>query len=151
MEQFKWIHGALKSLAVEWGAPLLAGETGFAELLHLGQDGKTTDETFFPHFAQCGKIGVAEPCVPVPSVLPGLCGQSDWPCNGKVKHIQSPLPATDLGEKTSLLVAHPHHPAFDQDLEVDFVELTATDDIGGEAGNVVGVGECAMLPVLTIE
>ena len=151
MEQFERIHGALKCLAVERGAPVLAGETGFAELLHLGQDGKTTDETFFPHFSHCGKVGVAESCMLAPGVLRCVCGQAYRPCNGKVKHIQSPRSSTDLGEKASLLVAHPHHPASDQDFEVDFVELAAIEDIGSEAGNVIGVGEGAMFPVLAIE
>ena len=29
--------------------------------------------------------------------------------------------------------------------------MAATDDVGGEAGNVIGVGEGAMLPVLATE
>ena len=120
---------------------MFAGETSFAELLHLGQHGKATNEAFSPHFVQRGKVGVAEPCVPAPSIFPSVCGQADWPCNGEIKDIQSPQPATDLGEKTSLFVVHPHHPASDQNLKVDLVKLAAIDDICGEARDVVGVGE----------
>ena len=58
---------------------------------------------------------------------------------------------TNLVKKASVLVANPHHPASDQDLEVDFVKLASTDDISGEEWNVVGVWECAVLPVLTVE
>ena len=87
VEQLEWFDGALQCLAQERGASVLAIETSFAELLHLGQHGKATDEALSPHLPQSGKIGVAEACVLAPDILPGMCGQADWPCNGEVKHV----------------------------------------------------------------
>ena len=77
MEQLEWVDGALQPLVWERGAPVLASKTGFAELLHLGQHWKATDETLSPHLAQGDEIGVAKPCVPAPGVLPSVCGQAD--------------------------------------------------------------------------
>ena len=127
---------------------MLAGEASIAHLLHLGQQGHAMDKAIPAHLAQRGEVEVAKAGVPHLGFLVALRRQVDWPCDVDVEHVEPAWVAVNLGKETPLLITNPHHAIFYQHLVPDLVKLADGDDVGGEAGQVVDVGNGAVLTVL---
>ena len=68
MEELERLCGTPERLLREGRPPLLAGETGVTDLLHLVDDGQPADQLLAQHLAQHSKVDVAEPLVLPPGV-----------------------------------------------------------------------------------
>lgn len=138
-------------LAVEMESLMLACQTGVAHLLGLLQHWHVADDLFSSHLPQCPAVGMPKPSVPEPSFLPGVCRPAHWLCNIDVKDVEVAGVARHIGQQVLLLVTDPHHALLHEHLKSRLIELDNTDNIGGEARDVVGVGEDLMFPILACE
>ena len=114
----------------------------------MGEQGQAADKAILAHLTQRGEVEVAEAGMPHPGFLIALRRQADRPCVVDVEHVEPAWVAVNLGKEPPLLVTNTHHAIFYQHLVPDLVKLGDGDDVGGEAGQVVDVGNGAVLTVL---
>lgn len=92
---------------------------------------------------------VPEPGMPDPGFFFPLSRKADRLCEVDVEHIEPSWSTVDLGKQAAPFVAYAHHAILHQHLIPPLVELANRNDVGGELGKVVYVGEGAMFPCLT--
>ena len=151
MKKLERLRGTPERLLGKRRPPLLAGETSFAELLHLVNDGQPANHLLASHLAQHGEVDVTEMLVPPPGVVVRARREAHWATDGDDEGVHSPRASRDLGAQTPVFIANPHHAMLHQHLVSTFVNLANGDDVGGEAWQEVDVGESPVLVIPAVE
>jgi hypothetical protein len=94
---------------------------------------------------------VLESSVPQPHALCTFHCQIDWTGYFTIQSIQMIRRPVYLGKKMTSYVSDSHDSPIDHRLEATFVQLTHTDDAGGQSRNEVDAREGVMLSIHALE
>jgi hypothetical protein len=130
---------------------MFASEARLTDLVDLRQQRQASHQALLPHLAQRLKVDMAEASMPPPCIFTSVSRQADRACNVEIERVQSAWTPADPGEQAIPLITNSHHPLMDQDLVSHFIKLAATDDVGCEARDEVGVGQWPVFTSLALE
>jgi hypothetical protein len=130
---------------------MFASEARLTDRVDLHQQRQASHQALLPHLVQRLEVDVTEASMPPPCVFTSVSRQADRAHNVEIERIQSARTPADPSKQAIPLVTDSHHPLTNQDLVSHFVKLAATDDVGCEARDEVGVGQWPVFTSLALE